>query len=71
MIWDRSKQNYWICNRYIPWIVYSTHNNIFVCECKPFWDTKLLEDVCFAPDDETVKKLVEQPKLDDWDGDLP
>jgi len=60
MVWDRSKQNYWISrnNR----CIYSNAENRCVGHFTAyFFDDELVEKICFAANDEEVKRL-----LEDW-----
>jgi hypothetical protein len=62
--WDRSKQNYWISRRGDPWTIHaSKENDRYVCDYPAYhYDTKLIDQICFAKNDEEVKQLVESIK---------
>lgn len=62
-MWDRSKQNYWILRRGDPWKVINSKTDETVCEYPAcYYDSEVTKQICFAKDDEEVKKLVEQIK---------
>lgn len=58
-MWDRSKQNYWI-SRGETWKVVDMKTNKVVCECPQFYDNGVLELICFAANEESVKNCVKE-----------
>lgn len=60
MVWDRKKQNYWISRKGNPWRVKSYYGNQYICDYPAGWyDTKLVEKICFASNTTEVKRLVD------------
>jgi len=59
-VWDRSKQTYFIARRGNPWKVVSFDGTREICDYPAFlYNADLEEAVCFAADDDAVKKAVE------------
>jgi len=59
MVWDREKQTYYILRRGDPWSV-RTANGRYVCDFPAFCYSDITEKICFAADDDEVKRLVEE-----------
>ena len=57
--WDRSKQTYFILRRSDPWTVRNMKTQEVVCDYPAFlYDNKLIEQICFAANDEEVREIV-------------
>ena len=58
-MWDRAKQNYWILRYGDPWKVISSKTNETICDYPAHnYDMEATEKICFAENDEEVKKIV-------------
>ena len=64
MVWDRSKQTYWVLRRGNPWKVISMKDNREVCDFPAYGYHEKIDELCFAESDEKVKQIVEEIKKD-------
>lgn len=57
-MWDRSKQKHFVLRRGNPWSVCDM-KGVYVCDFPAFsYDMDLVTKICFAENDEDVKKLL-------------